>query len=89
MGKPVVSTNIRAVDDFNVQHNVLLTAEPRADAFLPAIELALQSLSNEAAAEHRRAVASLSDWSARVEAMSELIAAKLVEKNSAVALCNA
>jgi len=89
MGKPVVSTNIRAVNDFNIQHNVLLTVEPRADDFLSAIEQALQSTSNEVAADHRRSVASLSDWSTRVEAMSDLIAAKLVEKNSAVALCNA
>jgi glycosyltransferase involved in cell wall biosynthesis len=86
MGKPVVSTNIRAVEDFNRQYDVLVTAEPDPDEFLRAIEAALQLQFTQALADRRRAVASLGDWSARVEAMSDLIQQKLAEKDSAV-LC--
>jgi len=89
MGKPVVSTNIRAVDDFNRQHNVLVTTEPDPDEFLRAIEAALQSPSNAAETNRRRVVASISDWSGLVEAMSDLIAAELAEKKSPAALCHA
>jgi glycosyltransferase involved in cell wall biosynthesis len=88
MGKPVVSTNIRAVEDFNSQHKVLVTAEPDPDEFLCAIEGALRLPATQALTDRRRAVASHGDWSARVEAMSDLIEQKLVERNPAV-LCHA
>jgi glycosyltransferase involved in cell wall biosynthesis len=89
MGKPVVASDIRAVCDFNHEHDVLTTADPQPSTFLAAIEQMLESPSDPAVVAHRRAVAALSDWSTRVEAMSDLIAAKLVEQNSTVALCRA
>ncbi len=80
LGKPVVSTKLPAVCDFNQQYDVLLTAAAQPDAFLEAIDQALRSPSNGAIAARRREVAALSDWQARLEAMSDLIEAELKAK---------
>jgi glycosyltransferase involved in cell wall biosynthesis len=75
-GKPVVSTELPAVREFNAQHDVLQTsAEPKE--FLRAIERALQSGTDEAAIARGRAVAELGNWDSRLEAMSQFIEAKL------------
>lgn len=79
-GKPVVSTELPAVRDFNAQHDVLQTsAEPKA--FLTAIERALQLGTDEAAIARGRAVAELGNWDFRLEAMSQFIEAKLPGEN--------
>jgi len=80
VGKPVVSTALPAVSDFNEQHQVLLTTDNQPEDFLRAIEFALQSPNNAAAVARRREVASLSDWQARVEMMSQLIHTELQSK---------
>jgi glycosyltransferase involved in cell wall biosynthesis len=75
-GKPVVSTELPAVREFNAQHDVLQTsAEPKE--FLRAIERALQSGTDEAAIARGRAVAELGNWDSRLEAMSQFIEEKL------------
>jgi glycosyltransferase involved in cell wall biosynthesis len=73
MGKPVVSTNLPPVCDFNDKHQVLVTAEEHPESFLRAIEHALRLGEDAALLERRRAVARQGDWDARLEAMSELI----------------
>jgi glycosyltransferase involved in cell wall biosynthesis len=80
VGKPVVSTKLPAVCDFNEQHNVLLTSIGQPDDFLQAIEQALNSPMDAAIAARRREVAALGDWLARLEAMSELIKVELQAK---------
>jgi len=80
VGKPVVSTALPAVSDFNERHQVLLTTGNQPEDFLRAIEQALQSPNNSAAVARRREVASLSDWQARVEVMSQLIHRELQSK---------
>lgn len=75
-GKPVVSTDLPAVREFNDLHRVLITAKPAPDSFLKAIERALAESKNKADCARRREVAVLADWGQRLEAMSRLIEAK-------------
>ncbi len=76
MGKPVVSTNLPFVRDFNRRHNVLLTSLSDPQSFLQAVEQALHHTDDEAAVKRRREAAALHDWESRLDAMSELIASK-------------
>ncbi len=73
MGKPVVSTDLPTVVEFNARHRVLTTAHPRAESFLLAIERALRLPNDRAARLARRRVAELAEWGAQLEAMSDLI----------------
>jgi len=76
MGKPVVSTNLPFVRDFNRQHNVLLTSLSDPQSFLQAVEQALHHTDDEEAMRRRREAAALHDWESRLDAMSELMASK-------------
>lgn len=73
MGKPVVSTNLPPVCDFNDKHQVLITTEEHPESFLRSIEQALSLGGGDALSAQRRAVAREGEWGARLEAMSELI----------------
>ena len=73
MGKPVVSTNLPPVCDFNDRHQVLITTEDRSESFLRAIEQALSYGEDAVLIARRRAVARQGNWESRLEAMSELI----------------
>ena len=77
MGKPVVSTDLPAVREFNAQHDILHTASTEPKTFLLAIERALQLGTDEAAIARSRAIAELGDWDSRLEAMTKLIETKL------------
>ncbi|HEV2862299.1 MAG TPA: glycosyltransferase [Pyrinomonadaceae bacterium] len=74
-GKPVVSTAIPAVREFNERHGVLITSDGRPDSFLEALERALGSAGDERMIARRREVAALSEWQSRLDAMSDLIEA--------------
>ncbi len=74
-GKPVVSTELPAVREFNHRHDVLITTAPRPAAFLQAIEDSLQAPNGASIIARRREVAATSDWQSRLEAMSRLIQA--------------
>jgi glycosyltransferase involved in cell wall biosynthesis len=80
VGKPVVSTTLPAVCDFNRRHNVLLTAPARAEEFLRTIEQALLLPNDAATRIRRREVAALGSWDTRLESMSELIEMKMKAK---------
>jgi len=83
LAKPVVSTDLPAVSEFNREHSILQTSTTRPVDFLEAIELAL-SLPNDAATlQRRREVAKLGDWQTRFEAMSEIINQELQAKEQA------
>ena len=71
-GKPVVSTDIPTVREFNERHSVLITTDNNRDDFLKSIEEALLLPNDEATIARRRAVAALCDWSVQLEAMSKL-----------------
>jgi glycosyltransferase involved in cell wall biosynthesis len=73
VGKPVVSTDLPAVCEFNDRHQVLSITSPETRSFLLAIESALAATPDRAAIEKRRRVAALSDWSLQMEKMSRLI----------------
>lgn len=75
-GKPVVSTGLPAVNEFNEQHGVLRIAAAKPESFLYAIEQALTETNGEAVIAKRRRVATLGDWSRRLEAMSQLVEAE-------------
>ncbi len=75
MGKPVVSTDLPPVSDFNDRHDVLITAGDSPALFLSAIERALTLGEDAALVERRRAVARQGDWGARLEEMGDLIQA--------------
>jgi glycosyltransferase involved in cell wall biosynthesis len=77
MGKPIVSTELPAICDFNEQHQVLITALNQSDSFLRAIEQALSLSNDERAIARRREVAALGDWQSCLNAMSETIEAVL------------
>ncbi|HYK89304.1 MAG TPA: glycosyltransferase [Acidobacteriota bacterium] len=80
LGKPVVSTDIQPVVEFNELHHVLITSENKPAAFIDAIESALRISAEPAMIVRRREVAALSDWQGRLEAMSALIEDRLREK---------
>ncbi len=82
LAKPVVSTDLPAVSEFNKVHEVLQTSTTRPGDFLQAIERALSLPTDAATLNHRRAVAQLADWQTRVEAMSELIDHELQTKRN-------
>jgi glycosyltransferase involved in cell wall biosynthesis len=73
MGKPVVSTDLPTVCEFNAKHRVLTTAPAHADNFLLAIENALRLPKDRATELRRRRVAELYEWGAQLESMSSLI----------------
>jgi glycosyltransferase involved in cell wall biosynthesis len=82
MGKPVVSTELPTVCDFNSRHHVLATAPNETEAFLSAIEEALSLPVDAATISRRRAVAALGDSQTVVAGISELIEDRLKEKAS-------
>jgi glycosyltransferase involved in cell wall biosynthesis len=73
MGKPVVSTDLPMVCDFNARHGVIVTREEHAEKFLEGIEHALSSANDDTLIARRRAVARQADWETRLKSMSELI----------------
>jgi glycosyltransferase involved in cell wall biosynthesis len=73
MGKPVVSTDLPTVTEFNREHQVLLTATTEPEDFLRAVEDALALPKDAETIARRRRVASLGDWQARFAAMCALI----------------
>ena len=76
VGKPVVSTDLPTVCEFNEEHRVLLTAPAQAEPFLEAIEEALKQPRDPEIVARRRRVAALGDWQTRLEEMTRLIEAK-------------
>ena len=72
VGKPVVSTNIPMVCEFNDKYKVILTCENTSESFLSAIESCLNK-DDAATIEYRKKVASLSEWQARLEAICAAI----------------
>lgn len=80
MGKPVVSTDLPTVCEFNDEHDVLLTAQANPASFLAAIEAALRLPRDPETVMRRRRVAELADWGARFEAMAQLFEARLASK---------
>ena len=83
MGKPVVSTNLPPVCEFNDEHQVLVTAEDRPESFLRAIDHTLSQGEDEALIARRHAAARQGDWEARLEAMSRLILGGRVDTRGA------
>jgi UDP-galactopyranose mutase len=81
-GKPVVSTDLPTVIEFNERHRILITTENKADDFLKGIEEALRLPTDPATMARRREVATLCDWNVELEAMSNQIENKLLQKRS-------
>ncbi len=79
-GKPVVSTELPTVKEFNEQHQILITTVNRCEPFLAGIEKALQQSTSAEVVRQRREVASLYDWNTQIEAMSRLIESKVNQK---------
>jgi glycosyltransferase involved in cell wall biosynthesis len=73
VGKPVVSTVLPTVCDFNSRHQILITATNHPKSFLVAIEQALRLPNDERMIAQRREVAALGDWQSCLMAMSKLI----------------
>lgn len=81
VGKPVVSTELPTVMEFNREHGVLQTSPARADSFLQAVERALGTAHDPEAARARRRVAALGDWETRFAEMTRLIELQEAKKN--------
>jgi len=73
VGKPVVSTALPPVCDFNKEHRILLTADAEPECFLKAITQALAMPRDEQTRLRRRRVAELGDWGVRFGEMCRLI----------------
>lgn len=82
MGKPVVSTDLPTVCNFNGTHQVLSTCHARADDFLQAIERELHAPNDWQTIAGRREVATLADWQGHLEQMSQLIENCEAEKHA-------
>ncbi|HUQ34261.1 MAG TPA: glycosyltransferase [Pyrinomonadaceae bacterium] len=80
LGKPVVSTELPTIRDFNEQHKVLITADNQSSSFLRAIEEALNLPVDEKTMARRNEVAALGDWQTCLNDMSESIEAVLQKK---------
>ena len=80
MGKPVVSTELPAVCDFNRQYNILLTSPAEPESFLRALDAARAEPVDEQVLRRRREVAALGSWETRLEEMSKLIERELETK---------
>jgi glycosyltransferase involved in cell wall biosynthesis len=80
IGKPVVSTDLPTVCEFNEEHRVLVTSPARVEDFLRAIETALAAPQDRVTILHRRRVAELGDWGTRLDAMSRLLEESLDAK---------
>ena len=80
-GKPVVSTDLPTVCEFNEQHRVLITSPGESESFVRAVERALRTANDAAAVRHRRRVAERGDWGRRLEEMSRLIEESVEGKN--------
>lgn len=73
VGKPVVSTALPAVCDFNNEHRVLITTAAEPESFLNGIAQALAMPCDEETRLRRRRVAELGDWGARFNKMCRLV----------------
>jgi glycosyltransferase involved in cell wall biosynthesis len=83
LGKPVVSTDLPTVCEFNEEHGVLITSPARTESFLQAIERALLLPKDRATILYRRRIAELAEWGARLEAMSRIVEDQLEERTRA------
>jgi glycosyltransferase involved in cell wall biosynthesis len=72
-GKPVVSTDLATVQEFNREHGVLMTSDNEPASFLQAIERALGCLQDDVLAARRRKIAAQYDWQSRLEQICSLI----------------
>lgn len=81
-GKPVVSTELLTICDFNEEHAVLMTAPSRPNDFLQAIEESLLLPTDSETVARRTRVAKLNDWQVHLDAMSTLIQAEMLAKDS-------
>lgn len=82
MGKPIVSTDLPTVCDFNDRHRILMTVPNDAELFLKAIDQALRLPCDTATVRTRLEVAQLGDSKALVRTISQLFEARLKEKTS-------
>jgi len=80
VGKPVVSTDLPTVYEFNEEYRVLLTSPPEPKQFLEAIEQAVAFPGSDSDKRRRREVAALADWQVRLESMSGLIELQMAER---------
>ncbi len=81
VGRPVVSTDLPAVCEFNEEHSILTTSRPSASDFLSAIEFLIERPGTAAEVERRRQIAALADWKLRLERMSSLVQEQLSSSN--------
>ncbi len=82
MGKPVVSSALPTVCEFDNHHQTLFTAPNQCDRFLESIEHALSEPKDEKTVNSRRAVAALGDTKVFLNAVSKSIEAHLRNKES-------
>jgi glycosyltransferase involved in cell wall biosynthesis len=80
MGKPVVSTNLPEVSNFNGKHGVIITSPNRPVEFVASIERALTLPGGASVVTRRQTVAALNGWEERFERMSRLIELELRKK---------
>jgi glycosyltransferase involved in cell wall biosynthesis len=73
MGKPVISTDLPGVRRFASDPDALTIAESDPESFANAVAAALSTPSSAEAVAGRRRLAAQSDWTSRLEMLSDLI----------------
>lgn len=80
-GKPVVSTELLTVCEFNTQHQVLMIAPSNSAEFLRVLEDSLRAPDDSKTIERRIRVAELNDWQVHLDGMSTLIQSEMAKKD--------
>lgn len=73
VGKPVVSTDIPAVQEFNNVHNIIKISEDDPKDFVRAIEEFLAEPDSESIIEDRKNVAALFDWDIHIKMVYQIL----------------
>ena len=81
LGKPVVSTNLPELSNFN-QEGILITSRNDSNEFVGSLERAIASSREEHAVAERQSMAEKNDWKDRFEKMGLLMNQALMKKRA-------
>src|ERR1043166_6010612 len=80
VGRPVVSTDLPTIQEFNAEYGELNVAAANPASFIAALETALHSSSDPGLARRCRELAERADWNLQLEWISELIEERISQR---------
>jgi len=81
VGRPLVTTDLPTIQEFNAEPGVINVAAADPESFIVALTAALLTRDNPQLARRRRDLATLADWNLQLERISDLIEARMVQKD--------